>query len=241
MEKLEKGRLPLTITITIDRDVEEIEKMNKVQMGMLSVLSQVGFSEISKSKVKEQIEANFPAKEKVIASVNTLKDIEDKYKKLIAQVTKEAGEVQAEYSKLVQEINELDMTSKGAVSKVVELESEKTQLELKLQASNKVIKAMTDKKFTEFVAELPNTFNLGIKGISEAYQLEQQLNKIVNPFNEGLIIEVLTDIDKEMDEVDRVFKKLAKETETLGKQVEGVTLHDRDFGTHLAYRVKVKK
>ncbi|MBC2392011.1 hypothetical protein [Listeria booriae] len=215
--------------------------MNKVQMGMLSVLSQVGFSEISKSKVKEQIEANFPAKEKVIASVNTLKDIEDKYKKLIAQVTKEAGEVQAEYSKLVQEINELDMTSKGAVSKVVELESEKTQLELKLQASNKVIKAMTDKKFTEFVAELPNTFNLGIKGISEAYQLEQQLNKIVNPFNEGLIIEVLTDIDKEMDEVDRVFKKLAKETETLGKQVEGVTLHDRDFGTHLAYRVKVKK
>lgn len=212
--------------------------MNKLQMNLLSLLAQVGFSEVSKEQVKEQIEANFTGKAEVLSSVNTLLEIEAKYEKLTAQVKADVDIARGEYTQVVQELESLDVTAKGAITKIMELEAKKTGIELKLQASGRVVKAMEDKKNAELIAELPKTYSKGLTAKSQAHLLLGQIAKIVNPFNVKLLTEVLAEVDAEMSNVDRHFHRIARETGALGNSVNGVFLHERDLYTIMAIELQ---
>jgi chromosome segregation ATPase len=213
-------------------------KMNKLQMNLLSLLAQVGFADISKEQVREQIENNFTGKAEALASVKTLLEIEASYKELTAQVKADVETAREEYSQVLKELNQLDVTGKDAVSKMMELETKKTQIELKLQASGRVIKAMEDKKEAELIAELPNTYKVGLTAKSQAHLLLGQIAKIVNPFNVKLLSEVLAEVDAEMDAVDKQYHRVARETGALGTAVNGVYLHERDLFTTMAIELK---
>lgn len=205
-------------------------------MNLLSVLAQVGFANVSKEQVREQIEANFTAKAEVQASVNTLLAIEDKYKELTEQVKAEAETARELSLEATRQLEALDVTEKDAITKMMELEAQKAQAESKLQASGRVIKALEDKKKAELIAELPNTFSLGLKANNQSYLMLGQITKIVNPFNIKLLTQVLADIDTEMREVDYNMHRVARETGASGNIVNGVKIDkERDFYTVMAH------
>lgn len=214
--------------------------MNKVQMNLMAVLAQVGFSNISKEQVRDEIEKNFTGKAEALASVNTLLEIEKKYDVLSEQMRADKATAQEELANAYQELQELDVTTKDAVAKMMELETKKAMAEAKVKASDAVIKSLDSKKNAELVAELPNTYKTGLNAKSQAFMLLGQITNIANPFNIKLISEVLAEVDAQMYDVDHHYHRVARATGVLGTVVNGAVLHERDLYTNMAVEIKSK-
>lgn len=213
--------------------------MNTLQMNLLSLMAQVGFAEVSKEQLKAEIEKNFTVKQELETSIDTLLSIEEKYAELESKANGDIEALKDMHQELGNQIIELDMTEVEAISTLMSLEAERNVVESKIQASSRVITALKDKKNAELVAELPTTFQLGLKSINQSFLLTGQMAQLVNKFNIKLLTEVLSEIDKEMKRIDHHMDRVAKEAGAANLTVNGVKIDtDRGYYTTMAFEME---